>query len=115
MDVRPAMEGIVLSLSANWRQIALLVAVNAFVGGMVGLERSTLPVLAEREFGITSTTAAVSFIATFGLAKGRGACLEELEGSANVVKAASVAWRPLTHNAERLFCELDWMVDGVRE
>ena len=49
------------------------------------------------------------------MAKGRGACLEELEGSANVVKAASVAWRPLTHDAERLFCELDWMVDGVRE
>ncbi len=44
-----------------------------------------------------------------------GACLEELEGSANVVKAASVAWRTLTHDAERWFCELDWMVDGIRE
>lgn len=58
-----------LGLSANWRQFTLLVAVNAFVGGMVGLERSILPVLGEAEFGITSKTAAVSFIATFGLAK----------------------------------------------
>jgi len=42
--------------------------------------------------------------------QGGGACLEELEGSANVVKAASVAWRPLTHDAKRWFCELDWML-----
>jgi len=58
-----------LGLSANWRQFALLVATNAFVGGMVGLERSVLPVLARDEFGIASKTAAVSFIAAFGLAK----------------------------------------------
>jgi MFS family permease len=58
-----------LGLSANWPQFALLVAVNAFVGGMVGLERSILPVLAEEEFGIASKTVAVSFIATFGLTK----------------------------------------------
>jgi MFS family permease len=58
-----------LGLRANWQQFALLVAVNAFVGGMVGLERTILPLLAEDEFGITSKTAAVSFISTFGLAK----------------------------------------------
>jgi len=58
-----------LGLAANWRQFALLVAINAFVGGMVGLERSVLPILAEEEFGIASTTVAVSFIASFGLAK----------------------------------------------
>lgn len=58
-----------LGLGANWQQFALLVATNAFVGGMVGLERSILPVLAEDEFGIASKTVAVSFIATFGLAK----------------------------------------------
>src|SRR5687767_11125412 len=58
-----------LGLGANWRQFALLVAINAFVGGMVGLERSILPALAETEFGITSATVAVSFIATFGLTK----------------------------------------------
>lgn len=62
-------ERIALGLRANWRQFALLVAVNAFVGGMVGLERSILPVLAEAEFGIASKIAAVSFVATFGLAK----------------------------------------------
>ena len=69
MSVWPASQRVALGLGANWRQFALLVAVNAFVGGMVGLERSILPVLGEAEFGITSKTAAVSFIATFGLAK----------------------------------------------
>lgn len=58
-----------LGLGPNWRQFVLLVAVNAFVGGMVGLERSVLPLLAKEEFGIASKTLAVSFIATFGLAK----------------------------------------------
>lgn len=65
----PVHPGASLGLRRNWQQVALLVAVNAFVGGMVGLERSILPVLAESEFGVASTTAAVSFIATFGLAK----------------------------------------------
>ena len=58
-----------LGLGANWRQFALLVAINAFVGGMVGMERSVLPLLAGEEFGIASKTAAISFVATFGLAK----------------------------------------------
>lgn len=60
---------VTLGLRANWPQFTLLVAINAFVGGMVGLERSILPLLAKEEFGIASTTAAVSFIASFGLAK----------------------------------------------
>ena len=60
---------VALSLGSNWRQFALLVTVNLFVGGMIGMERSVLPGLAEAEFGITSKTAVVSFIATFGLAK----------------------------------------------
>lgn len=59
----------VLGLRANWRQFALLVAVNAFVGGMVGLERAIVPALARRDFGVGSSTVAVSFIATFALAK----------------------------------------------
>lgn len=67
--VSPPNERIALGLGRNWRQFALLVAVNAFVGGMVGLERSILPVLAKEEFGIASKTAALSFIATFGFAK----------------------------------------------
>jgi len=58
-----------LGLRANWNQFWLLVAVNAFVGAMVGLERSVLPLLAEREFGLASKTVALSFIATFGLVK----------------------------------------------
>src|SRR5687768_4946355 len=58
-----------LGLRANWRQFALLVVVNAFVGAMVGLERTVLPLVARTEFGIASTTAALSFIATFGLTK----------------------------------------------
>ena len=62
----PDGERVVLGLRANWRQIALLVAVNAFVGGMIGLERSILPLLADAEFGISSKTAAISFIATLG-------------------------------------------------
>ncbi len=58
-----------LGLGANWRQFALLIAVNAFVGGMVGMERTVLPLLAGEEFGIASKTAAISFVATFGAAK----------------------------------------------
>jgi MFS family permease len=46
-----------------------LVLVNAFVGAMVGLERTVLPLLAEAEFGLASKTAALSFIATFGAVK----------------------------------------------
>ncbi len=62
-------EKISLGLRANWRQFALLVAVNAFVGGMIGMERTILPLLAEEDFGIASKTAAVSFVAAFGLTK----------------------------------------------
>jgi MFS family permease len=58
-----------LGLSANRGQFSLLVAVNAFVGAMVGLERTVVPLLARSEFGIASRTATLSFIATFGAAK----------------------------------------------
>lgn len=50
-------------------RIVHLVVVNAFVGGMVGLERTVLPLLAEAEFGLASHAAAVAFIATFGATK----------------------------------------------
>ena len=60
---------IVLGLRQNWAQFSLLVLVNAFVGGMVGAERVVLPLLAEREFGIASQAAILSFIVTFGLVK----------------------------------------------
>jgi MFS family permease len=58
-----------LGLRENWRQFWLLVLINAFVGTMVGLERTVLPLLAEQEFGIASRSAALSFIATFGVVK----------------------------------------------
>jgi MFS family permease len=59
----------VLGLHANWQQFWLLVVVNAFVGAMVGLERTVLPLIGAQEFGLASKTAALSFIATFGLVK----------------------------------------------
>lgn len=58
-----------LGLKANLPQFSLLVLVNAFVGAMVGIERSILPVLAEQEFGIAGRTAILSFIAVFGVTK----------------------------------------------
>ncbi|HET9428896.1 MAG TPA: MFS transporter [Allosphingosinicella sp.] len=59
----------VLGLGANLPQFSLLVLVNAFVGGMVGIERSILPALAETEFGLAERTAILSFIAVFGVTK----------------------------------------------
>ena len=53
----------------NKALFGLLVAVNAFVGAMVGLERSTLPGIGREDFGVSSSTAVVSFIIAFGLAK----------------------------------------------
>jgi MFS family permease len=58
-----------LGLRQNWQQFSLLVLVNAFVGGMVGLERSILPQLALQEFGMASSLAVFSFIVVFGLVK----------------------------------------------
>ncbi|MDX1406799.1 MAG: MFS transporter [Saprospiraceae bacterium] len=58
-----------LGLRANRKQFALLVLVNAFVGGMVGLERTILPEIAEGEFGVAARTAILSFIVVFGLTK----------------------------------------------
>ena len=58
-----------LGLRANWEQFTLLVIVNAFVGATVGIERVILPLLAEREFGLASRAAILSFIVSFGLVK----------------------------------------------
>jgi len=58
-----------LGLSHNIPQFALLVAVTAFVGAMVGLERSTLPLIGRTDFGLGSSAAVLSFIVAFGLAK----------------------------------------------
>jgi MFS family permease len=64
---RPVM--VRIGLRDNWAQFALLVVVNAFVGAMVGMERSILPVLAEQEFHLVARTAVLSFIFVFGLSK----------------------------------------------
>ena len=58
-----------LGLKENWQQFSLLVLVNVFVGGMVGLERSILPQLAEQEFQLAAKTAILSFIVVFGITK----------------------------------------------
>src|SRR5882757_10277699 len=58
-----------LGLKENWPQFALLMLVNAFVGGMVGMERTVVPLIGSEEFGITSTTLVVSFIVSFGVIK----------------------------------------------
>ena len=58
-----------LGLKDNWRQFTLLVIVNAFVGGMIGMERSIFPQFASLEFGIDSKTAILSFITAFGISK----------------------------------------------
>jgi MFS family permease len=65
-DPTPA---VALGLRANWRQFWLLVLVNAFVGAMVGMERTVLPLLAQAEFSLASKSAVLSFIATFGVVK----------------------------------------------
>ena len=65
-DIRPAVR---LGLAENWRQFSLLVLVNAFVGGMVGLERTVVPLVGSEEFRIASTTIVVSFIVSFGVVK----------------------------------------------
>ncbi|MBI5915449.1 MAG: MFS transporter [Bacteroidetes bacterium] len=58
-----------LGLRENWQQFTLLVVINAFVGGMIGLERTILPELAQAEFGIAAKTAILSFIVVFGITK----------------------------------------------
>lgn len=58
-----------LGLRANWRQFSLLVLVNAFVGAMVGMERSILPAIAEHEFQLVARTAILAFIVVFGISK----------------------------------------------
>ena len=72
-----------LGLRENLAQFSLLVAINAFVGAMVGLERSTLPLIGQADFDLASKAAVLSFIVAFGLAKaltnlGAGALAQRL-------------------------------------
>ena len=58
-----------LGLKANINQFLLLILVNAFVGAMIGLEQTVVPLLGKEEFGIESNTLILSFIASFGIVK----------------------------------------------
>jgi MFS family permease len=71
MNPRPSLapRTLHLGLRENLPQFVLLVVVNAFVGAMVGLERSIIPAMAEQEFQLAARTALLSFIAVFGVAK----------------------------------------------
>lgn len=62
-------EKVVLGLRENWRQFFLLILINAFVGGMVGLERTIIPQIAAADFGLAAKTAILSFIVVFGITK----------------------------------------------
>lgn len=66
-----------LGLRENLAQFSLLVLVYAFVGGMVGLERTVVPLVGTEEFGIGSEVVVFSFIITFGLIK---ACVNLVSG-----------------------------------
>jgi MFS family permease len=68
-DSRGLTSPVRLGLRENLGQFALLVVVNAFVGAMVGMERSILPAVAEQEFGLAARTAVLSFIVVFGITK----------------------------------------------
>ena len=58
-----------LGLRENWKQFTLLVIINGFVGGMIGLERTILPQLAQQEFSMVAKSAILSFIIVFGFTK----------------------------------------------
>jgi MFS family permease len=61
--------GVRLGIRANLAQFSLLIGVNALVGGMIGQERTVLPLLAEQGFGLAAVTASLTFIVAFGLTK----------------------------------------------
>jgi MFS family permease len=65
----PPRPSVRLGLRENLGQFTLLVLVNAFVGGMVGLERTVVPLIGSQEFGLVLQTAIFSFIVTFGVVK----------------------------------------------
>jgi MFS family permease len=66
-----------LGLKENWQQFSLLVLINAFVGGLVGIERTVVPLIGSEEFRIESTTLITSFIISFGIVK---ACANLVSG-----------------------------------
>jgi UDP-N-acetylglucosamine diphosphorylase/glucosamine-1-phosphate N-acetyltransferase len=67
-----------LGLKENWRQFSLLILANAFVGGMIGLERTVVPLIGSEQFGLVLKTAIFSFIVSFGVVK---ACSNLVSGA----------------------------------
>lgn len=65
----PLAQPLRLGVAANWRQFTLLVLINAFVGAMLGLERTVVPLIAADEFGLTSVSVTLTFIISFGIVK----------------------------------------------
>jgi MFS family permease len=78
MGRNPSSPAVRLGLRENLGQFSLLVLVNAFVGGMVGLERTVVPLVGSQEFGLVLRTAIFSFIVSFGVVK---ACSNLLSGA----------------------------------
>lgn len=71
-DSNPSIQfapGVTLGLRQNWRQFSLLVLINAFVGGMVGLQGTVVPLIGAQQFKIASATTILSFIVSFGVIK----------------------------------------------
>ncbi len=80
-----------LGLRENWAQFALLVAVNFFVGGLVGLERTVVPLVGTEEFGLSSDFFLFSFIVAFGAAKAAGNFAAGMLADAHTRKSVLVA------------------------
>ena len=82
-----------LGLRENGSQVALLVLVVVFIGAVVGVERSVLPLLAQAEFGLTSATVAISFLVAFGFAKaGANFLAGDLAGRVGRRRILLAAW-----------------------
>ena len=90
---------IVLGLRANWRQVALLATINAFVGAMVGMERTVLPLLGSQVFGLESSAAIVSFLISFGVTKAianaAAGGLADLHGRRQILLVGWIAGAPV--------------------
>jgi MFS family permease len=69
VTAKPPARPVRLGLRENLAQFSLLVGINALVGGMIGQERTVLPLIATRTFGLTAFTATTSFIIAFGATK----------------------------------------------
>ena len=67
--VQPTGNGFVLFLRPNIQQFLILVLVNAFIGAMIGLEQTVVPLIGKSKFGIESSAIIVSFIPSFGPVK----------------------------------------------